>query len=237
MTQSSDDRPVPRRLLLWDIDGTLLSTGGAGERAIRLATRDVLGADDDLRTIEIAGRTDAAIARQVLHKYGVPLTDETIAEFLNAYIRNLAEQLPLTSGRVLPGIGELLPRLAQDSRVALGLLTGNLRRGAKLKLSHYGLWEYFGFGAFADDHHDRNELGRFACERGGAHHRTTFEPIETFVIGDTPHDIACGRVFCARTVAVATGGYSMEQLAGHRPDLLVADFSDVQRALEMLLPT
>lgn len=226
----------PPRLLLWDIDGTLLTSGGAGEKAIRLAVRDYFDADDDLRNIEIAGRTDTGIARQLLAKYGQTGTAENAAAFLEHYLRHLAIKLPEIQGRLLPGIAELLAALAADERIALGLLTGNLRRGAELKLIHYGLWQYFAFGAFADDSPDRNELGPFALARAGEECGTAIPAEETFVIGDTPHDLACARIFGANAVGVATGNYSLDQLAEHEPDALFPDFSDVESALAYFLP-
>jgi phosphoglycolate phosphatase len=151
-----------KRLLLWDIDGTLISTGAAGHRAIIRATAERFGGDGDLDGVEIAGRTDTGIAQQVLQKYGAPINDQSLDSFLDLYVRLLAEELPQRQGRVLPGVLELLQRAAEQPNTTLGLLTGNLERGAKLKLEHYRLWHFFAFGAFSDDHHDRNELGAFA---------------------------------------------------------------------------
>src|SRR5438045_1673848 len=148
----------PRRLLLFDIDGTLVNTGGAGVKSLRHTVRQRFGAEDDLKDIEIAGKTDIAIVRDILRKYGVPPSDEHIASFAARYIAGLPEQLRQSSGHVLPGITELLTRLKPQPHIVLGLLTGNLQAGAKLKLEYYGLWKFFEFGAFADDHHDRNEL-------------------------------------------------------------------------------
>jgi phosphoglycolate phosphatase-like HAD superfamily hydrolase len=108
----------------------------------------------------------------------------------------------------------------------LALLTGNLVRGAEIKLAHFGVWHFFEFGAFSDDHHDRNELGHFARARALDRHGIDFPPESIYVIGDTPRDIECGRAIGARTVAIATGIYSRTELAGHRPDFLFEDFSD-----------
>src|SRR5688500_12830212 len=154
-----------KRLLLWDIDGTLISTGAAGHGAIVRATAERFGGDGNLDGVEIAGRTDLAIAHQVLKKYGAPVTDANARAFLEIYLRWLAEELPRREGCVLPGVRELLEELASQPDATLGLLTGNLERGARLKLEHYDLWRFFAFGGFADDHHDRNELGPFALSR------------------------------------------------------------------------
>jgi phosphoglycolate phosphatase-like HAD superfamily hydrolase len=221
---------LEKTLLLFDIDGTLLTTGGCGERALRLAVRDTFGVEDDLREIEIAGRTDTGIARQLLRKYGREETDAGIASILANYLRHLPTLLPTAQGRLLPGVEVLLPALKERSDVVLALLTGNLERGAEHKLSHYGVWSYFEFGAFADDHHERNKLGPFALTRARDRGHA-FELSRTFVIGDTPHDISCARAFGARAVAVATGVFSAENLAPHTPDVLLDDLGDLPATL------
>jgi len=224
----------PHKLLLFDIDGTLLTSGGAGERALRQAVRERFGVDDDLKTVEIAGRTDSGIARQVLKKYGLPETPEAITAFLDTYLQHLTKFLPQTEGRLLPGIIPLLETLRGRPGVVLALLTGNLERGAELKLSHYGVWHYFEFGAYADDHHDRNELGHFARQRATAKHGREFPPEQIFILGDTPHDIACARAIGAKAVAIATGGSSRERLAEYSPDFLFSDLSDLPAVLRAL---
>jgi phosphoglycolate phosphatase-like HAD superfamily hydrolase len=216
-----------RRLLLWDIDGTLISTGAAGHRAIERATAQRFGGTSDLDGVEIAGRTDTGIAHQILAKYGEPITEENMRTFLDLYLELLAQELPRSRGQVLPGVLELLTRAESRPDTVLGLLTGNLRRGARLKLEHYQLWHFFAFGAFADDHHDRNELGPFALTRAHEGTGQKFVPEEVDVIGDTGHDIACGKAFGARTIAVATGSWPREQLAEYAPDFLFNDLSNV----------
>ena len=224
---------MEKTLLLFDIDGTLLTSGGCGERSLRLAARDEFGVEDDLRDIEIAGRTDTGIARQLLRKYGRAETKENIGAILQSYLRHLPRLLPEVKGRLLPGVGELLSALKPRADVVLALLTGNLARGAEHKLSHYGVWHYFEFGAFADDHHERDKLGPFALaravERG---HAVALS--RTFVIGDTPHDISCARAIGAKAVAVATGGFRSEKLAPHSPDVLLDNFGDLTATLHAL---
>jgi phosphoglycolate phosphatase-like HAD superfamily hydrolase len=220
-----------KRLLLWDIDSTLITTGGAGDRALRRVVKKSYGVDDDFHDIEIAGRTDAHIAASILKKYDVEPTAANVAEFLEGYLANLEELLPQIDGRILPGVHEILERLARRDDRVLALLTGNLRRGAELKLRRYGLWDYFEFGAFADDHADRNELGAFARARAQEKHGIEFAVADIDVIGDTGHDIACGKIFGARTIAVATGSWTRERLAEHEPDFLFDDLSDVDRVI------
>jgi phosphoglycolate phosphatase-like HAD superfamily hydrolase len=221
---------LQQTLLLFDIDGTLLTTGGCGERALRMAVRDAFGADDDLRGIEIAGRTDTGIARQLLRKYGRPETNEAALEFLEAYLRHLPRLLPEVPGRLLPGVVELLEALKPRKDVVLALLTGNLARGAEHKLSHYGVWHHFEFGAYADDHHERDKLGPFALARARERGHDVAAS-RTFVIGDTPHDISCARAIGAKVMAVATGVFARERLASHAPDFLFDDLADLPAAL------
>jgi phosphoglycolate phosphatase-like HAD superfamily hydrolase len=223
-----------KRLLLWDIDGTLISTGAAGHHAIARAAAERFGGSGNLDGVEIAGRTDTSIAHQILEKYGEPITNESVQLMLDTYVRLLAEELPRRQGHVLPGILELLRRAAEQSDTTLGLLTGNLERGAKLKLEHYQLWHFFAFGAFADDHHDRNELGAVALSRAVEGTGIDFPASQVDVIGDTGHDIACGKAIGARTVAVATGSWSHERLAEHEPDFLFDDLSNVDEVIKVL---
>ncbi len=224
----------PLKLILFDIDGTLLASGGAGERALRHAVHERFGVEDDLKSVEIAGRTDSGIARQVLQKYGVAVTPENIAAFLDHYLQHLARLIPITTGRLLPGIVSLLDTLRARSDVALGLLTGNLLRGAEIKLTHYGVWHYFEFGAYADDHHDRNELGHFARQRALEKRGTEIPSERIYILGDTPHDITCARAIGAVAVAIATGGYSRERLAACEPDILFDDLGDVPSVLKAM---
>jgi phosphoglycolate phosphatase len=221
----------PSSLILFDIDGTLITSGGAGEHAIKAGFRREFGLDEDLSAVPIAGRTDSGIARQVLQKHGIEVSPANLERFFSCYIAELALQLPLRAGRVLPGIVELLARLREYPHVRVGLLTGNLERGAKIKLTHYGLDGLFPFGAFADDHHDRNALGPVALFRAEAFHGVEFPPERVWVIGDTEHDIACARAFGARALGVATGNFSVDFLARHKPDALFADLADTGSVL------
>jgi phosphoglycolate phosphatase-like HAD superfamily hydrolase len=223
-----------RRLLLWDIDGTLINTGAAGQHALVRATIERFGGKGDLDGVEIAGRTDTSIAHQILEKYGEPVTDENVHAFLNLYLDLLVEELPRRDGRVLPGVRELVETSSRQEHTTLGLLTGNLRRGAQLKLDYYKLWQFFPFGAFSDDHHDRNALGPCALGRAVTETAIDFSSGQVDVIGDTGHDIACGKAFGARTIAVATGSWSREKLAQDEPDFLFDDLANVDEVKRIL---
>ena len=222
---------MQKKLLLFDIDGTLLTSGGAGERALRLGFRDRFGIEDDLSTVEIAGRTDSGIVRQMLAAHRLPETPENIAAFFDGYLHHLAREIPRTPGRLHPGILPLLDALKPREDIVLALLTGNLARGAEIKLRHYGVWHYFEFGAFADDHHDRDQLGHFAKARALAHHGLDFPPERIFVLGDTPHDITCARAIGAKAIAIATGKFTRTDLTPHAPDFLFDDLGEMAAVL------
>jgi phosphoglycolate phosphatase-like HAD superfamily hydrolase len=224
-----------RRLLLFDIDGTLITSGGAGEWALRDAMASRFGVQEDLKGIVLAGATDAKIAIALLEKNGIDPSPANCAALLDEYLSHLEARIPRHDGRVLPGMIELLNALAVREEAVLALLTGNVARGAQIKLTHYGVWHHFEFGAFADDHADRNELGKFARARALERHGIEFPPERIYVIGDTPRDIECGRAIGAKTVAIATGHYSTEELSTHEPDFLFSDFSDTARVLDCLL--
>jgi phosphoglycolate phosphatase len=225
---------VGKRLLLFDIDGTLIHSGGAGVQALISAFRERFGITDDLRGIEIAGMTDSGIVASILKKYNIPATTENVSAFLDSYVHFLSLELPRREGKLLPGVLELLEKLKSRRHVVLALLTGNVSRGAQLKLEHYGVWHFFEFGAFADDHQDRNRLGSFARARARERHSREFSASQIDVIGDTPRDIACGKAIGARTIAVATGKWSRQQLAEHQPDFLIDDLSDVDGVIHTL---
>lgn len=220
-----------KRLYLFDIDGTLITSGGAGVHSFTDAVAGFCGSTAPLEGINFAGNTDTGIARSVLEAAGMEPTDANVMGLLDAYLSILPERMGRHDGRLLPGIIPLLDRMRERPDCVLALLTGNLARGAEVKLSHYGVWHYFGFGAYADDHHVRNELGPVAAARALAEHGEEFPPERIYVIGDTPRDIECGKAFGAKTVAVATGHYSREELASHAPDFLFDDFSDPEAVM------
>ena len=227
------------KLVLFDIDQTILHSGGAGEKALTLALRERFGNDADLGNIEIAGKTDIWIAQRIFEANGIEPRPEDIQQILDSYLSHLKTELARANGRLLPGFPEVLHALAGLPNVAIGLLTGNLRRGAKLKLSHYGMLEHFSFeetavGAFADDSFDRNQLGPFACRRAREAHGTEFQPEDIYIVGDTPHDIACAKAIKARAVGVATGRYSRAALESAGADFVFDDLSDVEGVIRTL---
>jgi phosphoglycolate phosphatase len=228
------DMTTNKRLLLFDIDGTLIHSAGAGVQSLKLTLAERFAITDDLQDIEIAGMTDSGIVISILNKHKIPTTNENIAAFLDSYVHFLSLELPRRAGNLLPGVFELLEKLKSRPNLVLALLTGNVSRGAQLKLEHYGVWHFFEFGAFADDHHDRNQLGPFARARAREKHGHEFDAAQIDVIGDTPRDIACGKAIGARTIAIATGSWPREKLSTHRPDFLFDDLSNVDEVIRRL---
>lgn len=206
------------RLVLFDIDGTLIATGGAGLKAFADVARTRFGQAEAMQGIRFAGRTDLSIIREFLRAIGKPPGPEHFEAFLADYVHWLDYHLQRLPGRVLPGVPELirgLRTLPEPPRI--GLLTGNIRLGAELKLRHLGLWSEFELGAFSDDDEDRNRLAAIARDRGATQLGRPLTGEEIVVIGDTPLDIACARAIEARCLAVATGGASLEELQAHQP--------------------
>jgi len=217
---------APKTLLLWDIDGTLLNSHGAGMKALASAVQRVFGIGEPIDDIEFAGRTDRWIMRQIFVKFGLPANEDNFQLLIEGYVAALPSELADRGVSVLPGIATLLESASTRGDVALGLLTGNVRRGAEAKLAIRDLWRHFPFGAFADEEEDRNLLGPHALQRARAYHHVEFAAIDTWVIGDTPHDIVCARAFGARALAVATGRHSVAELQAFNPDAVFPDLAD-----------
>jgi phosphoglycolate phosphatase-like HAD superfamily hydrolase len=220
--------------VLWDIDGTLVWTAGAGLTAMRLAFKRTQGRSPDLSQVDVVGRTDLWILRRLLESNGIQPTAEVESAIFDAYVEAMPSQLAEHAGHVLPGVADLLRALAAEPNLEQGLLTGNLHRTARLKLEHYGLWHWFSFGAFGDDTELRAELGPLALAAAESQHGSVFPPQDAVVIGDTPHDISCGRALGARTIAVATGRYGADELAADDPTTLVADLVDTERLVTLI---
>lgn len=220
-------------LLLWDIDGTLIASGGAGMRALQTALQTVFGIEGSLADIDFAGRTDRWIMREVFRKFELAPTEDNFSRYFDGYVAELPAALANPNARVLPGVREILRAAASHGAIAQGLLTGNMRRGAQAKLAYHGLWEHFDFGAFADDSEHRNDLGPHAVRRALERHGVNFAADAVWVIGDTPHDIACGKIIGARTLAVGTGGSTTAHLRTHQPTAALDNLSDTAAVLAL----
>jgi phosphoglycolate phosphatase-like HAD superfamily hydrolase len=222
------------RILFWDIDGTVLTTKRAGVLALEEAAREVCGTSPDFTALQTAGLTDHEVAMLAIRECGGSDSEGTASAFLRAYERHLPDRLGLRQGWPLPGVVEILEALAGRNVVDSLLLTGNTEAGASAKLEHYGLAGYFTGGAFCLDGENRTQIARralsLATERAGS----TVDPQAVYVIGDTPHDIRCGREIGARTIAVASGAYSLDQLAEHRPWLALERLPTPERFVELL---
>jgi phosphoglycolate phosphatase-like HAD superfamily hydrolase len=224
------------RLILFDIDGTLVLTGGAGVRATERAFRDVFDYTDGLTSVSMAGRTDAWIVAEMAALHGRTVDDARIGLFKKVYVRYLSEEIEQPGPRkgILPGVRPLLDQLASSGELYLGLLTGNFHEGARIKLQYFDLWRYFGAGAFGDAAHDRNGLlwkAMAAVEQSGGPH---VRPSEVVIIGDTPLDVAVAVAGGARSIAVATGSYDVKTLLESGADVALPDLSDRQVVLEAL---
>lgn len=219
-----------RLVWLFDVDGTLLHTDGAARHAFARAVAERFPGRDPLRDVAFAGRVDPLILRDILTRHEASFDLEQEARFWNTVFGYMREELRPDRGHLLPGVTELLDRVAREPRWVSALLTGNMTQMARLKLVHFGIADRFEFGAFGEEAEDRNALARVAVARARAACGVT--PDRCVVVGDTIHDIACARAAGARVVAVATGADRAETLAAHGPDLLLDDLRDVDGLIE-----
>jgi phosphoglycolate phosphatase len=213
-------------LFLFDIDGTLVDTGGAGMKALQEASLEIFGHEGP--SLDLAGATDLGIVAQIHSHFEIEPTPERIEAYFKSYLARLDWNLANGgfSGRVFDGVVEILAALSSQPGMTIGLLTGNIAGGAASKVRHFGLSAYFPFGAYGCDHADRNQLGPIAMERAAAHAARRFSPDETWVIGDTPKDVACAKAIGAKCLAVSTGNYSTHQLKAAGADVTVESLKD-----------
>ncbi len=226
---------------MFDIDGTLLHTGGAGLSAIYEGLKNAFSLEqsvDQMPPLNLAGATDAGLAHFLFAHFEIDHSPENEEAFYDSYhrslSRNLAQHSITNGGHLLPGITELLECLDNHAHLSLGLLTGNIQRGAWTKLEQFEIERFFHTGAFGDDHHDRNRLGPIAIDRATQHFGCEFLPEDTVIIGDTPKDIACARACGAKAIAVATGTFTIDALAAFQPDHLFENLADDASFLKAL---
>lgn len=210
------------KLVLFDIDGTLILTGGAGVKAFERTAATEFHTPRGTEQLQFAGRTDTSLVREFFRAYQIEESKENFDRFFDCYVHWLAHLIDKTDGATCQGIWKVIRAMQNlPQPPAFGLLTGNIRLGAEIKLRHFRLWELFVTGAFGSDHEDRNELAVIAKDRG---HRLLGRELageEILVIGDTPLDIECARKIGAKSVGVATGGYSLADLQAHNPTFAV----------------
>jgi phosphoglycolate phosphatase-like HAD superfamily hydrolase len=221
-----------KKLILFDIDGTLIHTGGAGTTSLDKAFYSLFGIKDAFRDMSMAGKTDRQIMKQGLQSHNLPFKDGNVEALTESYLSNLKVEIQNPNRRFQPGIQEIL-RILRDQDYPLGLLTGNLEAGARIKLNPFGLNEYFPDGAFGSDHEDRDMLLPIAIRKFGER-GFEFTPEQCIVIGDTPRDVQCARVHGAPSIAVATGPYSKESLLRTRADMVFDSLEDVERCMEFI---
>lgn len=227
------------KLLLFDIDGTLLHTHGVGRQAVEEALADVLGRPVHTDGVTFSGKTDPQILDEVMARHGLDASERAarMSDAVGAYTEAMQRHLNPNQVTLLPGILELVSHLHAAPDVQLALLTGNIEPMAYVKLGAVGLGGYFPFGAFGSDSPHRPDLPAIAVERARAHTGRRFAGKDVVIIGDTEHDIACGRGIGAFSVGVCTGRYERDELERHGPDVLFDDLADqayfVQRVLRL----
>lgn len=225
-----------RHLLLFDIDGTLVS-GGPAKEAFHFALLEVFGTAGDIDGHDFSGKTDPQIARELL--IGADLDPVDVARRLpvlfDSYLRELEARLADDPVTVLPGVRSLVDELSGMGDVALGLLTGNIARGADLKLGSAGLRAPFRVGSFGSDREVRNDLPPVAVERARVEWSVDFEPGRTWIVGDTPRDVECARAHDLRTLAVATGRFGSDELRASGAEWVLESLEDTSSVLDILL--
>ena len=224
-----------RRVAFFDIDGTLM-TGGPAKNAFCGAMIDTFGTVGNVEEVSFGGKTDPQIARELLVgiDYSVDLIEERFPSLWHSYTERLADELTQCPMQVLPGVHELLNILKRMDDIGVGLLTGNIARGAQLKLDSAGLTEHFVLGSYGSDHEEREHLSRIALQRARDMWSPALCPENTVVIGDTPRDVDCGLAIGARTLAVATGSFSSSQLAKAGANRVVIDLTDTDEIVSYL---
>ena len=224
------------KLILFDIDGTLV-TGRAARAAFEVALREAYGTTGPIEGHDFSGKTDPQIARELMTAAGLApgAVDAGFTALWERYLAELEERIPSEPYRTLPGVGELLDALDASGGAALGLVTGNVIGGARLKLGSVDLFRRFAVGGYGSDHEVRNHLPRIAIDRARAVWGMDFDRADVWIVGDTPLDVACGRHEGVRTLAVATGRHPAAELAACGADVVVPDLTDLGRALAALL--
>ena len=220
------------KAILFDIDGTLITTRGAGRAALLKALEAAFGCSDH-GEISMSGRTDRAIARELFRVNGLEDSDSNWQTLKEHYLERLPGTVASCEGAVLPGIHGLLEEISQRAEILVGLLTGNSQQGAQIKLEHFDIWQHFSFGGYGEFHLERNDVAVDALAE--VHQRADIPPEDVVVIGDTPRDVQCARHIGAKAIAVLTGWNSREELEASQPDELFEDLTDTNDVLRKTL--
>lgn len=219
------------KLILFDIDGTLMDSGGAGTRSMNLAFEDLFSVPDAFREIPMAGKTDIQIMKEGLTKHGLDSENGNVGLLCDAYIKRLRTEIGNSKKKLKPGIKESLCKLSDMQGTSLGLLTGNVQAGARIKLDSLGVGSFFPFGAFGDDNEDRNRLLPVAVGRFRNLYHSDIGYTDCIVIGDTPRDVECAKIYGAYSVAVATGPYRYDTLLASGADVVLRDISEMDYSI------
>ncbi len=222
------------KFILFDIDGTLIDSGGAGVRALNRAFEEIFSIGDAFSAISMAGKTDLQILAEGLKLHNITNSNGVVPEFFESYITHLRMTIDATDGHVKAGIREALVELEKNDDYIIGLLTGNIEQGAMIKLEAFGLGTYFEIGAYGNDDADRNMLLPIAREKLRKSRALDIDYRNCIVIGDTPRDIACAKPYGAYSIGVATGPYSYSSLEGAGADAVFCDLSDTAGFLNIV---
>jgi phosphoglycolate phosphatase len=222
------------KALLFDIDGTLVRAGAAGKLALTKALQQLFEIEAPSIDIAFGGRTDLSISRELFAKHNIPWSLSTARSFLACYATHFEQGISQYKPELLPGVRPLLETLQDEGRHSLGLLTGNIELCARLKLDHFQLWDFFGYGGFGDHHEERAGIAAHALAQAREDWGDEIRPEETLVIGDTPADIACARAIGAKVLAVGTGHVDRAYLLQHQPDFFMEDLSDYRDFAKIL---
>lgn len=223
------------KLILFDIDGTLVDTGRAGSRSLDIAFLEYFSIEKAFENINMAGKTDIQIIKEGLAAHNLLRDDNVIAEIVNLYLKTLSREINNNRKRIMPGVNEALRILSNENgSFYLGLLTGNMEQGARIKLGAFDLNKYFPFGAFGSDDEDRNKLLPHAIRRVDEIYKKGIDFSDCIVIGDTPRDIDCAKPYGAFCIAVATGPYSTENLRDAGADIVMEDLSNTMDFIKSL---
>jgi len=227
----------PRKLIFFDIDGTLINTNGVGGRAMLSALEATFGKRFERKNVSFAGRTDRAIIQDLIiaNNVFVPDLEEAFHDIFSIFPEHLTLAAKIAKPLVLPGIQDLLAALRKLPSIGMGLVTGNIMTGAHTKLRLANIQPgQFRFGAFGSDFSDRNDLPPLALSRAAHYFGVSFQPTEALIIGDTPADIECAKMNGIPALAVGTGWHSMETLAENNPEYLLPDLSDLKKVLSLI---
>ena len=217
------------QVILFDIDGTLIRSGGAGKLALANALRHTYSIEAPKVDVDYGGRTDLSLAAEILNLNQVDPSIEEIRRFLGVYVEHLEDAMVQSEGLLLPGVRELLQVLSDGSNVEIGLLTGNIRQGAFKKLEHFDLGGFFSFGGYGDNCKDRSDIAREALLEARAYTNLELEASKVLVVGDTPSDVSCARAIGAAVLAVDTGFASSDSIKAANPDYFWSDLSDLRK--------